>query len=355
MKKVLFLIPTLTQTNGVAAFMINYFNKFDLKKFEIEIIYHKLRPSETYINFFKEKGIKIYELPYVRDVGFSKYKKSIKDFFRNNHDYDLIYSNVSYKTYFFYKEAKKYGIKKYAIHAHATQSSDNRIKNIIGNIIQKKVNKISDYKFACSKLAGKAIFKNDDFEVINNAIDYRKYKFDKINRDKIRKNLNINNNITILGFVGRYTPQKNVFFFIELIKKLPDEYKVLMIGNGQQKEEFVKRVNEEKIKHRFIFLEETSRIYEYYSVFDYFLLPSLYEGLPFVSIEAQANGLPCLLSNTISEECKISNNLVYLNKDKIDDWIDQINKMSRNNEIELSDEFNINIQAKKFENKIDQL
>lgn len=352
MKKILFIIPTLTQTNGVAAFMINYVSKFKLDKFEVEVIYNNLRPSKTYIKFFEDKKINIYKLPYVREVGLKEYCKAIKSFFEEHHDYDLIYSNVAYQTYFFYKEAKKYGINNFAIHAHATQSSDNKLKNFFGNIIQKRVNKIANHKFACSKLAGKAMFKNTKFTVINNAVDYNKYKYDNNYRKEIRKELNINDNSKILGFVGRYTHQKNVFFFKDLIKKLPEQYKVLMIGNGQQKKEFLNRVKEESLDNRFIFIEETFQVNEYYSAFDYFLLPSLYEGLPIVGVEAQVNGLPCLLSDTISDECKISDNIVYININNLNEWISNIEKMQRNSNLKLNDDFNINVQARKFEDKL---
>lgn len=349
MKKILFIIPTLTQTNGVAAFMINYFDKFNFNDFEIEVLYHDLRPSKNYLDFFKNKKIKLYKLPYVREVGFKNYSQKIKEFFKSHHDYDLVYSNVSYQTYFFYREARKYGINNFAIHAHATKSSDNKLKNFLGSFIQKRVNKMANHKFACSDLAGYAMFKKNNFLVINNAIDYDKYKFNNDYRVKIRSELKISDDTKILGFVGRYTPQKNVFFFIDLIKKLPEEYKILMIGNGQQKDEFLKRVESENLENRFIFIEETTKVNEYYSAFDYFLLPSLYEGLPVVGVEAQANGLPCLLSNTISSECEISNNIVYLDRNDIDLWVDYIQKMKRKDELKLNDSFNINIQACEFE------
>ena len=355
MKKVLFIIPTLTQTNGVAAFMVNYISKFKFEQFKIEIIYNNLRPAESYIDFFKSKKINTYNLPYVRDVGIKEYSNAIKLFFEKHHDYDFIYSNVSYQTYFFYKEARKYGITNFAIHAHATQSSDNRIKNFLGDILQKKVNRLVKNHFACSKLAGKAMFKNDDFTIINNAIDYKKFMYDEENRKRLRKENNIKDSEKVIGFVGRFVAQKNIFFFIDLIKKLPSNYKVVMIGTGALQKEFVERVNAEQLEKQFIFLNEITNVNEYYSSFDYFLLPSLYEGLPVVGVEAQSNGLPCLFSDTISDECKISNNTVYLDKDNIDDWIEKIQKMSRDKDVDLIDDFNIDVQATKFEEILKEL
>ena len=144
-------------------------------------------------------------------------------------------------------------------------------------------------------------------------------------------------------------------FFIDLIKKLSSEYKILMIGDGQQKKEFLKIVKDNDLENRFLFVNETNKVNLFYSAFDYFLLPSLYEGLPVVGVEAQANGLPCLLSNTISTECKISNNVVYLDKNNVNEWVDKIRVMYRVDNIKLDDEFNINVQAKYFENILEKI
>lgn len=349
MKKILFIIPTLTQTNGVAAFIINYIDKMIMNNFKIDILYNDLRSSQKYIDFFNQKGINIYKLSYVRDVGLKKYCNEIKKFFKENNDYDLIYSNVGYMTYFFYREAKRYKMRNWAIHAHATSSSDNKIKNLIGGILQSKINRVCKYKFACSELAGRAMFKKDNFKVINNAIDYKKYSFSNTCRKNIRDNFNIKDDKRIIGFVGRFVPQKNIFFFIDLIKNLSNEYRIFMIGNGIQKEEFLNVINFEKLNDRFIFVNEISNVNEFYSAFDYFVLPSLFEGLPVVGVEAQANGLPCLFSNTISDECKLSDNTVYLDRNNVNVWIKSINEMKRKDTLNINNDFDIRVQAEKFE------
>ena len=129
----------------------------------------------------------------------------------------------------------------------------------------------------------------------------------------------------------------------------------MMIGKGSLKEEFISLINENSLADKFVLIDETSNVNEYYSMFDYFLLPSLFEGLPVVGVEAQANGLPCLFSDTISNECKISENVVYLDRNNVDDWLENIDKMARNNNLKLNDDFNIDIQAKKFEDLLSKI
>ena len=129
----------------------------------------------------------------------------------------------------------------------------------------------------------------------------------------------------------------------------------MMIGTGILKNYFIKKIKEYDIENKFIFIDEISNVNEYYSMFDYFLLPSLFEGLPVVGVEAQANGLPCLFSDTISNECKISENVVFLDRNNVDDWLENIDKMARNDNLKLNDDFNIDIQAKKFEDLLSKI
>ena len=351
MKKILFVLPSLTQTNGVSAFLINYLSIIDLSKFKISILSSDLRPSQKHLEFFYERNIKVYFLEDLRQKGFSRYIKSLKKFFKENHDFDVIYSNVANQSLFIFNEAKRYGIRNFALHSHATISSDNALKMIINDIFINIITKQTKCKIACSYLAGKAMFKSNDFIVVNNAIDYKKFAYSEIYKKEIRENLKIKDNEIVIGFVGRFAPQKNVFFFEKLAQKISDRYKILMIGTGPQKQEFINLINKDNIANKFVLIDECSDVYKYYSAMDIFLLPSLYEGLHVVAIEAQANGLLCLISDTISKECKILQNTIFLSRLKIDDWIKKINEdnFCRSNDKKLNDKFNINIQAKMFE------
>ena len=129
----------------------------------------------------------------------------------------------------------------------------------------------------------------------------------------------------------------------------------MMIGKGSLKEEFISLINENSLADKFVLIDEISNVNEYYSLFDYFFLPSVYEGLLIVGVEAQANGLPCIFSDTISKECKISNNTVYLDRNNVDSWIENMIKMKRNEDLKLNDDFNINVQAKKFEKLLSKI
>ena len=357
MKKILFVFPTITQTNGVAAFAKNYISHIPSGKMHFSILCNDLRPSAEYTSFFRSEGRSLYFLPYVRTAKLTDYLKAIRDFFEAHHDFDLVYCHNGYQSYLIYYYARRAGIQHFAIHSHATVKSDNPLKSAAGAVLQWLANKKIDNKYACSTEAGLAMFKTADFQVIPNAIEFEKYQFDACIRKEIRSQFQMEDNQVIVGFVGRYAEQKNVFFFIELAKKLKADARILMIGAGNLKPKFLRVVESEGLADKFIFLDETDRVNAYYSAMDVFLLPSLYEGLPVSAIEAQANGLPCLLSAAISKETDISGAVQFLDIHKMDDWVRCINQQMqpRGGAIKLDKSFDIHYQSKLFENILNEI
>ena len=359
MKKILFIIPSLTQTNGISSFLINYLANMNLDGFEISILSSNLRPSNEHVRFLKEKNITLYYFDDLRENGIVRYTKSIKSFFKIHHDFDLIYSNVANQSLIIFNIAKRYNIHNFAIHSHATVSSASKYKRIINNILIKIILHKTQHLYSCSRSAGKAMFKDKEFVVINNAIDYSRYKFNVTDRIETRQSLNIKDEEKIIGYVGRFAPQKNIFFFKKLAKVIKENYKIIMIGTGEQKQQFISEVREEGLDNKFIFIEESAKINKYYSAMDFFVLPSHYEGLPVVAIEAQANGLKCLLSDTISEEAKILASTKFLNRDDVEAWKEELEKSNaireENVEYKIDDKFNIRIQAQKFEDELKRI
>lgn len=353
-KKILFILPTLTQTNGVAAFIENYLRFMNLDELEIQVICNDLRPSKERVDFYKSKNIKVNYLPYIRTTKITNYLGHIDKFFKENR-FDLIYSNVAYQSIFFFYCARKYGMSNFALHSHASEGSDNKLKRFVSIVLQALSNRMVNKRFACSELAGRAMFEDKPFEVINNAIDYHKYAFSQENRSEVRNSLGIGDSERIIGFVGRYVLQKNVFFFLDLAEKIDENTKILMIGTGDLKEKFDAMVNEKQLNKKFIFISECNDVYRYYSAMDVFMLPSLFEGLPVTAVEAQANGLPCLLSDTITKECRILDTTFFLNRENCDVWIKKLSEVNRCDSHMLNDNFDIKAQAIRFRKILDKV
>ena len=349
-KKILFVVANINITNGVSSFLFNYLKHMNLELFDISILSSDYSPEESYVKFCRENDIKLHFLPIISKCGIGQYLKALKEFFKQNNNFDIVYSHVANQAYFVFKLAKKYNIKVRAIHAHATKSSDTFIGRLRNSVLNKLMLKYATNKFACGKLAGKALFgKNSQFKIINNAIDYSKFSFKEKDRCSIRKSLHIKDSEILLGFVGRFVPQKNIYFFVELLKMLDNNYKLLMIGSGPLKEKFIYKCKELNIIDKLVFVDEIDCVNKYYSAMDIFCLPSLFEGLPVVGVEAQANGLQCIFSNNITLESKILEKTKYVPLN-IDEWVKQIkaSTLEHNTDL-LSTQFNIVEQARIFE------
>ena len=349
MKKVLLVLPSLTQSNGISAFIFNYLEKIPVDlNIQFTILSGNLRPSENYINKCKELNIPLYFLPNISTEGLKSYLKELKNFFNKHHDYDAVYSHTANQSLFIFHYAKKYGINNRFIHSHATESAADLVKKIRNNILIALTLKKATQYFACSEAAGEALFKNKKYYVIHNAVDYDSLKFNEEKRNKIRAFYSIGEK-KVVGFVGRLVSQKNIFFLIDIAKQLPEEFVFMIIGTGVLKDSFEKRIKEEDLEGRFLLLGEISDVNSMYSAMDYFVLPSFYEGLPVVGIEAQANGLMCLFSNKITNELKISDYCYFLEIESAEKWASFLKNNQNNTRlIKLSDKYNIKVQANKF-------
>lgn len=207
------------------------------------------------------------------------------------------------------------------VHTHNTQYKAKILNRIFKNYLLKH----ADLYFAASEEAGKKLYGNHRFYIINNGIDEAKFKFNCNYREKIRNQLKISKNKIVLGHIGTFNEQKNQNFLLELARILdPNKFHFILIGDGEKKKFLVKIQNREM----FTVLPTTFNINQYYSAFDMFLFPSKWEGLGMVAVEAQVSGLPCLVSDKVPKSVKISPRLVFLSLNDIDKWIQAIKENS---------------------------
>lgn len=290
-----------------------------------------------------------------------KFKKIIK-----NYNPDILHLNSSNASCFKLAcYAKKAGIKNVIVHSHNTNIEHDRfhIKRFAHNHWKKKYIKYVDYKFGCSTESLEFMFNSKDGIIVKNGVNLKLFHYDESFRNEIRKKYNISEKNTLLGHVGRFSRQKNhaglIKIFYEYQKNNPNST-LMLIGEGELEGEIIKMCSDLKIEDKVIFAGISNEIYKYLSAFDIFLLPSLHEGLPVSAIEAQAVGLPSILSDKISPEVKITNNCCLNSLDDIDLWCKTIdvyrNIKHQNTEKEIKDSgFDISqtaIMLESFYNKI---
>ena len=348
MKKVL-LYALTTGFGGIEQYLMNIIRyKKEPQKIYGMII---LGTNSPYLEELKQHGVDVF---FLRD----KYIKVYSVLKQCRKDYDAIYFNTSaIVNPLPYYYAKKLGYK-IIIHSHSSYLPGPRqyLHYINRGIV---VNKAK--RFACSDLAAKWMFQERNYEFIPNAIDLDKYKYNPEMRTIIRNKYDISDNDIVLGYVARLTESKNHLFLLKVMEQIINKghtnYKLMMVGDGEERQKLEEITDNIGIKDYVVFCGETRDANYYYSSFDQYVMPSLFEGFPLTVIEAQAAGLKCVISNTITQNVNVVGDIVYLPIEcNYDQWADTIVNCDivRNNNIDILREkgFDVHDFSRYIYNKI---
>jgi len=309
--KVLHIVSCLDVSSGVMSFIMNYYRKINREKVQFDFIYFLDNQKKTYKDEITHLGGSCYFLPKPSIRSYGIYKEFFK---KNSSRYKVVHLHEVYLNSIILPLAKKYGIKHLISHAHATKFSDIKLRAIRNKILCLPIKRQANMYFACSKAAALKLYGNKyvnsgKVKVINNAIDVEKFKFNNEVRKEIRASLNIDDKF-VIGHVGRFNKQKNHTFIIDIfteVKKRKADSVLMLIGDGPLLEYIVKKVSLLGLEDSVLFLGRKSNVQDFLNAMDLFLLPSLFEGLPIAGVEAQASGLPIIMSTDITEEIGIAN------------------------------------------------
>lgn len=333
--RILHILPALNFCGGMENYVMNYYRKIDRNKIQFDFITHT-DLENSFKNEVKVLGGKIYEFP-VFKMGkiFSIIKLIDRFFFEHKNDYKIIHCHMANAAYFYFKIAKKYGINIRILHSHQPSSADKITHKIRNYPLLFLGNKLATHRVACTKLAGEFLFRHKDFIVIKNAIDINKFKFNIDKRNKLRKELGLENKF-VIGHIGRFCAQKNQMFLLEIFKGILNKEKnsyLIMIGNGEDKEKIKNQVKIFDLLDKVKILPPCKNVNDYYQIFDAFVFPSLYEGLGIVLIEAQCVGLKTYTSieNMPVKDLNITNLISFISlNDGVEKWVDRILKDKAN-------------------------
>jgi len=361
MKKIL-VYGMSENSGGIESVIMNYYRRIDKNRFQFDFIIHD--DKIAYEDEIKSFGGKIFNLTPRRN--YFVYKKEIKKFFKNNaKNYDAIWVNsCTLSNIDYLKLAKKYGIKLRIIHSHNSRNMGTALTFILHHFNKLIVNKYATDFWSCGELASKwfynkKIINSSAHKIINNAIDVELFRFNKDIRNSYRKELGIENDF-VIGNVGRLHFQKNQEFLIDIfeeIKKVKHNSKLLLIGDGEDKEKLMKIVSQKKLENNVIFLGVRSDISNLMHSIDCFVFPSVFEGLPVALFEAQAAGLKIYASDTISDKSKIDSNLIFLSLSLapsewariiVNNYQEGYDRLKSNDKMLISN-YNINGQIADFE------
>lgn len=183
--------------------------------------------------------------------------------------------------------------------------------------------KLCTVRLACGEDAGKWLYREQKFTVLNNGIETNKYLFSDSVRSITRKELGVKENEILLGHIGNFIEQKNHTFLIDIfseVHRTNPEFKLLLISDGMLMPTIKDKVHSLELDDAVVFLGKTMNVQNYLSAMDLFLLPSLHEGLPLVLVEAQASGLTCVVSDTVAREADLTETSWYLPISTVEPW-----------------------------------
>lgn len=313
---------------GVEACIMNYYAHIDRSKVQFDFLVEstsKIVDREK----IEAMGGKVVIIPSYKNP--FKYMKVLTLLFKSG-EYDIVHSNMNTLSVFTLRAAKRAGIKIRIAHSHSTTNKKEFIRNLAKNILKLFSKKYATHFYACSKKAGEWLFGKKTFNsnrvvIINNGISINTFRFSNEKRLAIRNRYNIGNRF-VMGHVGRFVEQKNHDFLIDVFysfQKINPESILVLVGDGPLQEKVIKKVNNLGITEKVLFMGPQKDVASFYCAMDCFVMPSLYEGLPVVGVEAQINGLPCFFSSSITNEVVISDYSYIVDSSfKCREWVDLI-------------------------------
>lgn len=339
---------------GIETMLMNYYRHIDREKVQFDFLCNKTKPG-AYDDEVKALGGRIYHTPGLNPAKLPKYMKYMRNLFAEHPEYKIIEAHNGAFGVYALHGAKISNVSTRIYHAHGAAIT-NDWKKPLKLICMKFLPSNMTHHYTCGIAAARCYFGDKivdagDYEFIPNAIEVNRFVFNQEVRDKIRKENNLEGH-HVLGHVGRFMSQKNHTFlldvFADVVKRDADAVLVLL-GDGELMEEMKQKANALNIADKVKFVGNVGNANEWYQAFDTFILPSVWEGLPVVGVEAQAADLPSIFSTNVTREIGFSDEAVFIDtNDSKDKWVDAIlngfAKIERKDRTELIRENNYDIE-----------
>lgn len=309
---------------GVEMVVMNYYRHIDRSKvqFDFFALEGSSIPQREEI---ERLGGRIYIVP--KYTHLLQYEKEIIRLFQQN-QYKIVHSHMNALSVFSLWGAKQAGVPNRIAHNHSTAGKGETKKNIIKYALRPFAKCYPTELCACSKYAGEWLYgPKAKFRVFNNAIDLSRYTYDAQKADAVRRELGLENSL-VIGHIGRFCYQKNHDFLIDIFHEIhiqrPDAV-LLLIGEGELEQEVREKVSRLALDDCVKFMGHQNDTSKFYQAMDAFVLPSRYEGLGMVAIEAQACSLPVVCSTEVPEEVKILPTTKFIDlNDAHSKWVNTI-------------------------------
>lgn len=330
MKRMLCIVSSMDR-GGAETFLMKIYRCLYKNEYQMDFCVSK-KEKGFYDEEILSQGGKIFYVPPKSKNPFKTFieiKKIVKS---ENYNYVLRTSQQSLAALDLLA-AKLGGAKVLIYRSSNAGMTGNKINKIINKFFSFLPKIIPNVKIAPSTEAAEFVFgknavKKGKVKIIHNALDYKLFKFNKNIRNRVRNELGIKDQVVLYGHIGRFNIQKNHLFLLDIFNEILKREKnsmLLLIGEGEEKIKIISKIKELKLEKSVIILKPQPNANEYLMAMDKLIFPSLFEGMPNIVIEAQATGLPCYVSSTITKEAKITNLVKYISlTEKITNWAETI-------------------------------
>ena len=322
---------------GVEAVVMNYYRHLDHSKVQCDFV---ITDDSTVVDANRREiealGGRLYAVPTYHRL--PAFESALYGLFTSHPEWRIVHSHMNALSVFVLGQAKKAGVPVRIAHSHSTWGKGEAKKNAAKAVLRPLANKYPTERLACSRAAGEWLFgKGAPFEIMYNAIDLDRFWFSEPARARARAGLGLVGDAFVIGHVGRFMAQKNHQFLLEVfeqVAKKRDDAVLALVGTGEAEARAESWVRERGLSDKVKFLGQREDVNELYQAFDAFALPSLYEGLGLVGVEAQVAGLPCLLSDRITREVDVTGTCQFLPIDDPKTWADALCALEPRTDVE---------------------
>ena len=338
--RVLQVVPALSKESGVMRYTWNMMREASANGIVFDYLYH-ISDTLTFEEECLEQGSRIYRVPNAAE-NIAAYVRGVNAIIaKTGQEHPIIHCHVPNSAFCVLKAAKREGVRHRLLHSHLAASSEHLFHRFRNYPLIKYGRRFSTVNLACSKEAGNYLFGEGAYDIFPNGIDIDQYRYDRDEGVKLKEQLLTDKTaFPVIGCVGRLAKQKNYPFMIEVFKQLlsiAPNSELVIAGDGPERRSLEVLVSDASLGDRVHLLGARDDVNKLYSVMDVFVMPSLYEGLPVAGVEAQANGLPLIVSNTITQELKITDAVEYIGLDeKTSKWYEVIEKTVPPKTIEIN-------------------
>lgn len=317
---------------GVESRQMDLLRSLDKSRVQFDFMIHT-KDHCAYEEEAIKLGANIYRVPRFKFYNILQYRKAWNLFFKEHPEIKIVHGHMTSTAAIYLPIAKLYGC--YTIAHVRSAGVDKGLKGLLTKLLRHNLFNRCDKAFACSKLAAINVYGKKNVEknkvlIFNNAINADKYEYNVFKRKEIRDLYGISDDEYLIGNVGRLDPPKNHQFMFEILQELQKynvKTKLMLVGAGSLENELKEKVQSMGLNTKVIFAGRHSNIEDYYNAFDFFVLPSFYEGLPGAVIEAMASGLHGIISDRVTDECLITDLFKQMSIDgTVNSWVEEILK-----------------------------